>query len=197
MGQAQLPASHAVLAAQLVAGYAVLAVLQIYGREIIIGLHGASRLAELDALDRDAAPPPRSFYPFCQFYESHHQHPISNGLHTCGCISAICCLALAIYQLLLYLVARRQTRELLRDRRTNRLLLVAYWVVMCPVPYYCFNWAGHFLLQRDIPAVFTWAFDGQLVVWGEMCQFRQVAKRWIGYLPETPFVWPTRATPDL
>ena len=147
----------------LLAGYSMLVAMQMFGREIIVALWGASRLAELDT--EDSGIPPRSFYPFCAFYESHHTGVLSNALHTCGCVSAIACLVLAFYQIY-------------KGPKLSGLSGFAYLVLLCPVPYYLFNWSGHFLLQKDIPAVFTWAFDGQLFVWGEMCQFRQVAKRW-------------------
>jgi hypothetical protein len=139
---------------------------QVFGRSIIRGLYGEARLQELDAADA-ATPVPfadgseREFSAFCTFYESHHWNGPSNTLHTFGCIGVVVLSGICLQSFAL-------------QKNLSRGITCLLWI---PVVYYGFNWTGHFFWQRDIPAVFTWALDPQLFIWGELCQFRQVWNR--------------------
>jgi hypothetical protein len=119
----------------LVCGYVALVASQIYGKAIITSLHGEARMLELEAADASSPLPfadgsPRDFDAFCAFYESHHWHPVSNALHTCGCIGVV-----------LLSVSSVQSIATKNLARAAQLLL---WV---PVVYYSLNWAGHFFVQ--------------------------------------------------
>lgn len=165
----------------LVCGWCMLVLSQVYGRSIIRGMYGEGRLQELDAADA-ASPLPfadgseREFYAFCAFYESHHWDGVSNTLHTVGCAGVVLLAAVCVHS-----IASQKARNM---RRALQALL---WI---PVVYYGCNWTGHFFLQRDIPAVFNWAFDPQLFAWGEACQFRQVWNRESGRLLQLAGLWP-------
>ncbi len=78
-----------------------------------------------------------SFERFWPFYVSQHRHPVNRGLHFVGTSLVIACLAASLL---------------------SPLLLAA-----APFAGYGFAWIGHFFLERNRPATFSyplWSLRG-------------------------------------
>ena len=138
---------------ELACAYSAMVVAQTSGPQVIGFLHGeqARRLA--------SAPPDAGILPsapleqLCASYESHHHDPLSNCLHAAGCLLAAGALAAGA------LGAARVRRR--------RLALCS----VLPL-YYLYAWAGHFFVQRDIPAVFTYGMTLRGWASGEFCSVK-------------------------
>jgi hypothetical protein len=78
-----------------------------------------------------------SFEEFWPFYVSQHRHPMNRALHVIGTSGVILCLAGGFWHPLLLL--------------------------MCPLTGYGFAWVGHFMVEHNRPATFTyplWSIRG-------------------------------------
>ena len=76
----------------------------------------------------------RTFADFYPYYLSEHAHPLNRRLHVCGTLLAILLAVVAV--------------------ATGRYALL--WLV--PVAGYGFAWVGHFRVEHNRPATFTYPF---------------------------------------
>lgn len=76
----------------------------------------------------------RRFADFYPYYLGEHSHPLNRRLHVCGTVLAV---ALAVAAVV-----------------TGRWAL--WWLV--PLAGYGFAWVGHFRIERNRPATFTYPF---------------------------------------
>ena len=132
--------------------YGLMVLAQSRGPAIIGLLHGAEarRAAEAPADDvsgADAQP----LATLCAAYEAHHYDSTSNVLHAVGTAVSLATLAISL------------AAPGLRPARRVALLL------RIPPLWYLWAWAGHFLVQRDIPAVFTYGMTLRGWASGEWC----------------------------
>jgi len=87
----------------------------------------------------------RTFEEFWPFYVREHSNKLNRTLHVIGTTGAIGCLAAAA-------VTRRPI-----------------FLLAAPVVGYGFAWFGHFFVQRNKPATFTyplWSLMGDFKMWG-------------------------------
>lgn len=131
--------------------YVWMYIAQISGAEIIGVLHGQdakkSALKGNDDVDKDAP-----LEALCLAYESHHTNLLSNVLHAAGMCLAILSVASAITGI----------------KSVGRIRNLTY----APPLYYLSAWAGHFFLQKDIPAVFSYGMSLRGWATGEYCSMR-------------------------
>lgn len=74
----------------------------------------------------------RSFREFYPYYLTEHSHPVNRGLHITGTALMILCLLYACW-----------TTE--------------WWMlILVPVIGYGFAWVGHFFIEKNKPATFTY-----------------------------------------
>lgn len=85
-----------------------------------------------DALKNAGSEKIKSFEKFWPFYLNEHQHPVNRQLHFIGSALALLSLGTAIVT------------------RKKRFLALA------PVLGYIFAWIGHFMIERNRPATFTY-----------------------------------------
>lgn len=110
----------------------------------------------------------KSYAEFWPFYMSQHAHPADRRLHFIGTTIVI---ALAIIAAV-----------------TGRWWLFA----MMPVAGYGFAWAGHFLIEKNRPATFTyplWSLGSDFVMWWMIATFQMDAE-----LEKLRITWPPSPT---
>ncbi len=94
-----------------------------------------------------AAPTEKQYTTFAEFwpyYVSEHAHPVNRALHVIGTTGVIACAATAVLTL-------------------NPLPLV-----VAPICGYGFAWIGHFLVEKNRPATFTyplWSLRADFVMY--------------------------------
>jgi hypothetical protein len=82
--------------------------------------------------------PHRTYEEFWPFYVSQHMHPRTRALHFAGTALVLASLAAAV-------------------------LVSPAWLLMAPVAGYGFAWIGHFFVEKNRPATFTyplWSLRG-------------------------------------
>ena len=74
----------------------------------------------------------RTFREFYPYYLNEHRHPLNRGLHITGTALLLICVIVAVWQ--------------------------AKWWMLTLVPLigYGFAWIGHFFIERNKPATFTY-----------------------------------------
>lgn len=81
---------------------------------------------------------------FWPFYLTEHSHPVNRVLHFIGTTLALCLLGLAIYT-------------------------QVWWLILgALVSGYAFAWVGHFFIEKNRPATFTYpfkSFAGDWMMW--------------------------------
>jgi hypothetical protein len=90
----------------------------------------------------------KAFWPH---YVSEHQNQVNRNLHFMGTSLAITCLLLAFAS------------------------ESAWWLLGMPICGYGFAWIGHFFVEKNRPATFTyplWSLVGDFHMFGLMCLFR-------------------------
>ena len=106
----------------------------------------------------------REFWPF---YLSQHAHPLDRRLHFVGTTIVMAILATAL--------------------ATGR-----YWMLwLMPVAGYGFAWFGHFIVEKNRPATFTypvWSLGSDFVMWWKMATFQIDAE-----LRRYAILWPPTA----
>lgn len=86
-----------------------------------------------------------SFEAFWPFYLGEHSHPTNRRLHFVG------------------------TTLMLLQLTTAIVTLHPAWLLMCPVWGYGFAWIGHFIVEKNRPATFTyplWSLMGDFKMYG-------------------------------
>jgi hypothetical protein len=79
-----------------------------------------------------------SYEEFWPFYVSQHRHPVNRGLHFSGTTLVLACLAATV-------------------------VLSPYFLLAAPFAGYGFAWIGHFFVERNKPATFSyplWSLRG-------------------------------------
>ena len=125
--------------------YAAMFVAQRHGPEVIEFLHGTEARIEATSPKYDDVNADSDLDMLCKGYESHHYNPISNCSHAAGMILSFIVIACALI---------------------HRRLSVA---VTLPPIWYLYAWAGHFFIQKDIPAVFVYGMTFRGWLSGEYC----------------------------
>lgn len=125
--------------------YAAMFVAQRYGPEVIEFLHGTEARIETTSQKYDDVNTDSDLEMLCQGYEAHHYNPISNCSHAAGMILSFIVLACAVIY--------------------RRLGVAA----TLPPIWYLYAWAGHFFIQKDIPAVFVYGMTFRGWLSGEYC----------------------------
>ena len=128
---------------------------QCFGADIVGLLHGdaakAAAMVPPDDVSSDL-----SLAELCRGYGAHHFDAISNGFHAAGMLAAIVSLLVALNSV-----------HITRGQRLLSLL----WI---PPQWYITAWVGHFWLQKDIPAVFTYGVQLRTLASGEFCSMKWV-----------------------
>ena len=136
--------------------YGAMVVAQSQGGAIISFLHGneaaAKALADLASQD---VQPDLDIDQLCMGYDAAHFDSSSNILHAAGMVSA---LWLFVYSTMLFLFGFGNFKHFL----------------YIPPIYYLPAWVGHFVFQKDIPAVFTYGTTANGLLKGEICAFRDL-----------------------
>ena len=138
---------------ELACAYSAMVVAQTSGPQVIGLLHGE------EARRAASAPPDADILPsapleqLCASYERHHHDPLSNCLHAAGCLLAAGALAAGVCS---------------ATARVRRRLALGSVLPL----YYLYAWAGHFFVQRDIPAVFTYGMTLRGWASGEFCSVK-------------------------
>jgi len=142
----------------LLVAYLLMWLAQSKGGLIIELLHGQSarKLAEAPPMDVAADAPLDAL---CRGYVSHHYEPNSNCLHAAGMLLSF---ALILQALLPSFVAVRPCCR----SYVHHLMSSLAWT---PPLYYLYAWVGHFVMQADIPAVFTYGMTFRGWACGELC----------------------------
>ena len=99
--------------------------------------------------------PDSSFDALCAGYEAHHWHSTSNCLHACGMLLS--------FGLVATLMAALASSS--KARWVGALTVAS----VIPPTWYLYAWAGHYLFQADIPAVFTYGMTLRGWAAGELC----------------------------
>mmetsp|Transcript_20952 Transcript_20952/g.44821 ORF Transcript_20952/g.44821 Transcript_20952/m.44821 type:complete len:183 (+) Transcript_20952:100-648(+) len=146
----------------LLAAYSLMVVAQTSGPEIIELLHGseAKRAAQsLDPVLPDSAD-------LCAEYEAAHFDKVSDVLHCAGMLALLLLLPVA----------------LLKSGNGGSSSKILWG----PPVYYLPAWVGHYCIQKDIPAVFS--YGTTLKGWwtGEWCAFKELFS---GRILSTPVQW--------
>eukprot|EP00908_Phaeocystis_cordata_P021499 Transcript_3858.p2 GENE.Transcript_3858~~Transcript_3858.p2 ORF type:complete len:213 (-),score=64.15 Transcript_3858:118-756(-) len=139
------------LALRIGATYGAMVLAQRRGSDIIRVIHNSTAAAAAAAPPEDVAPD-TAFEALCDGYESHHWEATSNCLHACG-----------------MLLVFAFTSALLFQPSWHGVLRLALAV---PPTWYLYAWAGHFLYQADVPAVFTYGMTLRGWAAGELCSIR-------------------------
>ena len=141
---------ESVVVMDLVLPYSAMVLSQAYGSAIIGILWGENAKLEALAQDTDAVRPDLSYRELCNGYVAAHTNTYSNILHAAGMFGVLFLIAAV--------AAARKPR-------------VALWI---PPIYYLTAWTGHFVFQRDIPAVFTYGLTLKGWIYGESCAWEDL-----------------------
>ena len=118
----------------------------------IIGLLWGEETKALALTGNDDVDPGANLEALCQSYESHHFSIPSNILHAAG----MCLTFKALFNALTAPSARMRW----------------HFLAYMPPLWYLYAWAGHFFVQRDIPAVFNYGTTLRGWASGEFCSVR-------------------------
>ena len=115
------------------------------GPQVIELLHGREAMLAATAPKYDDVKADAPLEQMCIGYDAHHFDAYSNCSHAAGMI--------LVFITLFYMCFRR---------RLSMLLTV-------PPIWYLYAWAGHFFIQKDIPAVFVYGMSMKGWLSGEYC----------------------------
>lgn len=134
--------------------YAAMAVAQTWGGVIIYVLHGseAAERAQSRLVGMQGVTPSWDIPDLCQSYEASHFDRASNILHASSMVAT---LWLLVYSVTLFFFGFFKPKNFL-----NILPL-----------YYLPAWFGHFVFQKDIPAVLAYGTTVHGILVGEYCAF--------------------------
>lgn len=138
----------------LVLAYAVMAASQVWGPAVIQLLHGKEARAAAAAAGTESVAPDLSLEKLRRGYDDAHFDSVSNCLHAGAMV--------AVVIIILWTVTPASS-----GRRWCGL------ASLLPV-YYLPAWTGHFFLQKDIPAVFTYGTTWRGWACGEFVAFQSL-----------------------
>jgi len=130
-------------------------VAQTSGPEIVGLLHGAAAQKEASKPPADVAPG-TPLLELCKGYAHHHFDSIANSLHAAGMTAGL----VSVY------VGLRAKHLSPLERVVSVLWHVPQW--------YLYAWIGHFGMQKDVPAVFTYGLTPKSFFSGEFCSTKWV-----------------------
>jgi hypothetical protein len=125
--------------------YVFMMIAQNYGPEVIELLHGKEARLKATAPQYDDVQPDTPLQQLCEGYDAHHFDNISNCIHAAGML-------MALFSLFCFFVSKQS------------LILLTL-----PPIWYLYAWVGHFLIQKDIPAVFVYGMTFRGWLSGEYC----------------------------
>ena len=175
--------STALQVAPLVVGYGLLVAAQTLGPEIVGAIHGPAAKAAAELPPEDVAPG-TPLLELCDGYASHHFDSIGNSLHFSGMTAGLVSVLVGLFGSGL--------------TKLERVISVLYWAplwylyaVRCHMPSTYIHarthstrssssphmhlrllrtqWVGHFGMQKDVPAVFTYGLTPKSYFSGEFC----------------------------
>ena len=141
--------------------YVCMYIAQSRGAQVIELLHGRDAMVAATAAQYDDVQADTPLELLCRGYDSHHFDAHSNCSHAVGMVLVLITLFHCVYV----------------QRRWGMLLTV-------PPVWYLYAWAGHFFIQKDIPAVFVYGMSLRGWLAGEYCSLcslfagRTVAEPW-------------------
>lgn len=140
----------------IVASYALMYIAQTNGGAIVGALHGSEAAEKaLSDLSADAVQPDLDIRDLCAGYAAAHFDSSSNILHAVGMVAT---LWLFVYATTLFFFGVGNFKHYL----------------YLPPLYYLPAWLGHFIFQKDIPAVFTYGTTARGLLSGEFCAFEDL-----------------------
>lgn len=134
----------------LAGAYGLMVCSQNFGSDIVGLLHGPAAKIAAEVPPDDVAPG-TPLLELCDGYANHHFDSISNALHAAGMTAGLVSVAVGL-----------AGTNLSRGQRVASLL---WWAPQ----WYLWAWLGHFWLQRDVPAVFTYGLTPKSYLTGEFC----------------------------
>lgn len=134
----------------LMVGYGMLIAAQTLGPEIVGFLHGPAAKAAAELPPEDVAPG-TPLLELCEGYASHHFDSIGNSLHFSGMTAGAISVMVGLFGPGLTLF--------------ERIVSVLWWMPQ----WYLYAWVGHFGMQKDVPAVFTYGLTPKSFFSGEFC----------------------------
>jgi hypothetical protein len=140
----------------ILASYAAMYIAQTKGGDIVGAIHGSEAGEKaLSSLAADAVQPDLDLRDLCAGYAAAHFDSTSNILHASAMVAT---LWLFVYATALFFFGFGKFK--------NYLYL--------PPLYYLPAWIGHFIFQKDIPAVFTYGTTPRGLLSGEFCAFEDL-----------------------
>lgn len=134
----------------LAIAYGAMVCSQIFGSSIVGMIHGPAAKVAAEMPPDDVAPG-TPFLELCEGYANHHFDSIANSWHAVGMTAGLVSAAVGI------LASRLTTWE--------RIASLLWWAPQ----WYLWAWLGHFWLQKDVPAVFTYGLTPKSYLTGELC----------------------------
>ena len=134
----------------LVVGYGMIVAAQTLGPEIVGAIHGPAAKAAAEMPPEDVAPG-TPLLELCDGYASHHFDSIGNSLHFSGMTAGLISVLVGLFGPGL--------------TKLERVISVLYWTPL----WYLYAWVGHFGMQKDVPAVFTYGLTPKSYFSGEFC----------------------------
>ena len=150
----------------LVLAYTLMFIAQIQGSNILAAIHGADAVQKalsdrmIESVRSNLARPD-----LCVGYAAAHFNSASNVLHASAMLAT---LWLTVYASTLFFFGHGHPKHFL----------------YLPPLYYLPAWVGHFVFQKDIPAVFTYGQSIQGLINGERCAFQDLFHGGIARTPE-------------
>jgi len=165
--------SVALLGLPLLVAYGLMVVAQNYGGEVVGALHGDAAKAAALLPPEDVAPG-TPLLELCKGYAAHHFDSIGNSFHAAGMTAGL----VSVY------VGLRCTQL----TPSERVASVLWWMPQ----WYLYAWIGHFGLQKDIPAVFTYGLTPKSYFSGEFCSTLWVYSGDV-FSSKPSYLWPGAA----
>jgi hypothetical protein len=140
----------------ILASYVIMYIAQTKGGDIVGAIHGSEAAEKaLSGLVADAVQPDLDLRDLCNGYAAAHFDSASNILHAAGMVAT---LWLFVYATTLFFFGFGKFQHYL----------------YLPPLYYLPAWVGHFIFQKDIPAVFTYGTTPKGLLSGEFCAFEDL-----------------------
>lgn len=143
-------ASVAVQPVALTLAYGAMVFAQNFGSDIVGAIHGPAAKIAAEVPPDDVAPG-TPILELCAGYANHHFDSIGNSWHAAGMTAGLVSVAVGLFGTRLSTV--------------QRVASMLWWAPQ----WYLWAWLGHFWLQKDVPAVFTYGLTPKSYLTGEFC----------------------------